>query len=624
VSERRATTLLALLLAAIAALLLSAPGRGYWVIDPDAAAYVGLARSLVSGDGYTLQGVPHAKFPPGFPCLLALAIEFTGDRECYSAMRDLVAAFGVIGVLLAFLVARRVLAFAPGPALFVAFSSAVSIYLLQYSVAYLRSETFFTAGYLAALLAAESWRTRRGFGGAIACGVACALAVSVRSAGLAAIAGIAAARMIVATPQGRLRIDFAPRTLVQVALMGLLGIAPMLAQKHYVASRSSEPGVASSDYGDELLARHALDLTKNVDEAKPRIEPFSVEMAQRVHGNLGSLALSLGKFVANHHKGANLAVGSRSGALHPGGYALLALLAVGLVIAARRGLVVAVATSVVYLALYLIWPFDQQQRFYQPIACLLLPFLALAGRPVLGFALRVANAPRGRFALGFAALVVAGFMASVESDTKSVLGRWSTVYAAMIGAAAAAGLAAIGSAFVRALDRVDLAAKTRLVANCVLTGLSILWVGSFLSSLREMHQEHRAFLADRARHPVSAPFAKIKTNPQLIELLERMLAEARPGDLVMSDIPKMIHEMTGLRTTPLRFDSERRILVLDTPQGRPTLLYHSPEIPRVCEIVARYIEDHASEFAALHRVVITEGSITIPLALYRIVPLEPK
>lgn len=619
-SSLRATTLLFLLVLAIGALLFTAPGSGYWVIDPDAAAYVGLGRSLAAGDGYTLQGIPHAKFPPGFPVLLASAIRITGDRECYAAMRDIVTFFGVLDVVLAFLVARRVLKLSSGASLFVAFSAAVSVYGLQYSVAYLRSETMFTAFYLAALLAGESWRERRGFLGAVATGLFAAGAVAVRSAGLAAIAGLALARVFAPSEANRLRLDLAPRTLLQIALVSLIGLAPMLAQKAYVASRSAELGVPSSDYGDELYARHALDLTKNVDEARPEIGLFSMEMAERVKGNLGSLALSLGKFTANHNKGANLAVGSRSGALHPGGFLLLGLLLLGIVLAARARLVVATATSVVYLGLYLIWPFDQQQRFYQPIACLLLPLLAFGARPLLSIVLRIANSARGRIVIGCAALVVATAMGWVTSDVKSVFGRWSLVYALLIGGTATFGLIALASSAWARLSRIDLPSRQPTIERAGLGLLALMWVGSFLGSLRDLRLEHDAFLASRREAPVSAPFARIKTNPELIELLEKLLAEARPGDLVMSDIPKMIHEMTGLATTPLRFDSAKRTLVLDSEKGRPTLLYHSPEIPRVLAIVGEYIDAYPTEFAVIHRVVVTEGSLTIPLALYRITP----
>ena len=75
-----AVTVLLLFTATLAVLLSQAPGRGLWVIDPDAAAYVGLARSLAEGSGYTLAGVPHAKFPPGFPAYLATGIWATGER----------------------------------------------------------------------------------------------------------------------------------------------------------------------------------------------------------------------------------------------------------------------------------------------------------------------------------------------------------------------------------------------------------------------------------------------------------------------------------------------------------------------------------------------------------------
>lgn len=42
-----------------------------WYLSPDSAMYLLLGDSLASGEGYRLGGVPHAKYPPGFPLLLA-------------------------------------------------------------------------------------------------------------------------------------------------------------------------------------------------------------------------------------------------------------------------------------------------------------------------------------------------------------------------------------------------------------------------------------------------------------------------------------------------------------------------------------------------------------------------
>jgi hypothetical protein len=612
VTPRRAAALLALLVVVTGALLVTAPGRGYWVIDPDAAAYVGLARSLVAGEGYTLQGVPHAKFPPGFPAVLAAAIAVTGDPECYAAMRDLVTLFGLLDVVLAYAVARRVLRLGPGGALLVAFAAATSIYQVQYAVAYLRSETLFTACFLGALLAGERWREQRGWRGAVVAGLLCAAAVSVRSAGLAALGGIAVARLLPAGGGGR-----RPVALAQVLLCAALGVLPMVAQKAYVSSRSA---LGSADYGDELLAASALDLTKNVDVARPRIAPFSAAMATRVQGNLAALALSLGKFSANAHKGANLAVSSRTGALHPGGWALLALLLLGALAAARAGLVLAVATTAVYLGLYLVWPFNQQQRFYQPLAPVLLVLLGLGARPVLGAALRVAGSRGGRFALAGAALLLAALLATVRSDAPSVAGRWSRTYAALLAAVTLGGILMAGLAVRYRARPLALQGRQQALERLALAVLALAWAASFALTLRELRAEHDEFLAQRAARPVPERFARIKTNPELLDLLAALMARAGPGDLVMSDIPKMIHELTGLATTPLRFDSARRELVLDTPQGRPDFLYHSPELPDVCAIIDAWRLAHPGVLVEEHRIELREGTLAIPLALYRVAP----
>jgi hypothetical protein len=57
--------------------------RSVWAIDPDASLYVGLGRSLAAGDGYALDGVPHTKYPPGLPLLLA-GVTRVADAEAYA------------------------------------------------------------------------------------------------------------------------------------------------------------------------------------------------------------------------------------------------------------------------------------------------------------------------------------------------------------------------------------------------------------------------------------------------------------------------------------------------------------------------------------------------------------
>ncbi len=55
---------------AIAALYL-AQWAPLWIVGEDSALYHLLGRSLASGQGYTIYGLPHVHVPPGFPALLA-------------------------------------------------------------------------------------------------------------------------------------------------------------------------------------------------------------------------------------------------------------------------------------------------------------------------------------------------------------------------------------------------------------------------------------------------------------------------------------------------------------------------------------------------------------------------
>ena len=46
----------------------------------DSAVYVGLARSLASGQGYAFNFEPHTKYPPGYPLMLAGVMLVAGEN----------------------------------------------------------------------------------------------------------------------------------------------------------------------------------------------------------------------------------------------------------------------------------------------------------------------------------------------------------------------------------------------------------------------------------------------------------------------------------------------------------------------------------------------------------------
>jgi hypothetical protein len=64
-----------------------------WFVHPDSAKYLGLARSLARGDGYTFNHVPHGKYVPVLPLLLAPVWAMMGRH--FVAMQVVVALTGL-------------------------------------------------------------------------------------------------------------------------------------------------------------------------------------------------------------------------------------------------------------------------------------------------------------------------------------------------------------------------------------------------------------------------------------------------------------------------------------------------------------------------------------------------
>lgn len=606
----QARAVLALILAATAAVLFMAPGRGYWVVDPDAAAYVGLAQSLARGDGFEFQGVPHAKFPPGFPAWLALAIRVSGDPQNWAALRDAVSLAGVACVWLTYLAGRRVLRASREHALILATLTGSSVFFVQYAVAFLRSEPLFTALFLAALVIGEDFRRRGGARRAALCGLFAGLATLTRTAGITVLPALLIARLVAGRGQvarSTLLRELAVCTLFTVALPGAFAVR-----------NATLDGAKSSSYGDELFAKYALDLTKDVDETMPRIDAKG--MIERVRRNLAVFVESSGKFLVNNSKGGLLAarVDKSGPRLHAGGYVLLALLVIGLVRLVTRGSTLAALTLAGYVALYLIWPFDQQQRFYMPVQMLILGTYALAIAPIASVGLALLDRRTLRVAVGVAFTAAAIALGRKQSVEPTVLGRWSTEYALLVfGCAGAAAVAFCAAALSPATwARLDLRRRVPQFAPRVVALTSIGLLALFVVS--SLIPEHQRFLAERELKPVPREYATYKTHPKLIELVDWLKHNTAPDELVMSDIPKMIHMMSGLRTTPLRVSSAERRVVLDTPDGRPKFVYYSREIEEITKVVDAWAPQHLETVMTIP---FDEGAATVEVKLFR-VPVE--
>jgi hypothetical protein len=92
--ERRQRLLvLAVFLVITVAYVASVPGELH--VKPDTMVYLGLARSLVRGEGYTYNFGPYAKYPPGLPLMLAAVGATVGEAARIRVMQTLVALAGV-------------------------------------------------------------------------------------------------------------------------------------------------------------------------------------------------------------------------------------------------------------------------------------------------------------------------------------------------------------------------------------------------------------------------------------------------------------------------------------------------------------------------------------------------
>jgi len=534
-----------------------------WRIDPDAAAYLTLARSVASGAGYLIDGLPHAKYPPGLPLLLAGLVQI-GGPEAYGLFQGALAAAWMASVLASHRLARH-LGVAALPAFCLAAGVGLSQTLFELSVRYLRSEALFLALSLAALLSLWSALGPGGRWRHVAL-AACLLVacIAVRLAGISLLA-VPAWALLQPLAAGRRR---AAGLLLGV---GLAALAAWMAWGAHV--RSEHPG--APDYSQEFLAAAPRDMTKVVQVDVPPLD--APALGRRVLGNVSVMARAHAVLLTNVDK---------AGARPPVGYALLGLMLLGAatlargaagvppgVLALRRSALAYLAAT---LALYLVWPFDQQERFYVP----LLPLLLLAAGAGVGWAAqragRLSATRHGRVLLlwlGAAAVLV---LALQRSDDPRVLGRWSRAFAALL-AVALAGLASLPWLLRRWLRE----GAGRLPAGAPLL-LPLLFLVPFLHlRFSEWPAQVSAFAERRARAPLDGPLARIDVHPALEQVALYLRDEVPPDVLLMTDVPKMLSVLSGRRCVPFVFRASPPEVLL----GSADLLFYTGEIPEAAAVV---------------------------------------
>jgi len=530
--------------------------RPIWTIDPDASQYLSLGRALAAGEGYALDGVPHTKYPPGLPLLLG-GLVAVGGPDAYGLFHAALVAALLAAVLLSHALVRR-LGYPPPVALAVALAVGLSQTLFDLSVVYLRTEVLFLALSLGALLAC--WRALGSSGRWPTLVLAAVLILAATSVRLAGVTLLAVPGLML------LRRGAGAGTRVRALLLVLVGLAAVLVWQARTASvLESFPGAA--DYGAEFHAAEPRDLAKVVRIDMPPLDGLG--LAQRVAGNLDVLARAMAVLLTNV---------DRAGARMPVGALFLALVFAGLHrmwwrAQASRERRTAAGYVLAAFALYLVWPFNQQERFYVP----LLPLLLISGGEGLLLVLELARGlmrrPAGRMALVAGGLGVLVVLALQRSDHPVLLGRYSNSYAALLA------VATVGWLFGA---RIVLKGSLRDPAPALAWLLPLVFLLP-LGHKRFVEWPNRqaAFTSHRSEHPETGPLARIDVDARL-ERVAVFLRDEMPADtLVMTDVPRMMQIMSGRTCVPFVY----RLRPPAVLEGDADIVFYTGELAEAAAVM---------------------------------------
>ena len=230
-----------------AAMLLAFHVSRSWHCAPDSALYMGLARSLAEGDGYTFNGEFHAMVPPLFPLAMAGFMRVFGSS--FLALNCFQIALALACTPAVFLLMRRIF----GRDLGLLAAAAFAFNMELWNVAsMLLSDLQFTL--LAALgMWAAAWAAGNGparWAAVVLAGLGIAAASLTRSNGFVIVPGAALAVWLGwrGRPGARL---------AGVALLATLALAPVIWWQQYVAAHTSghEPTYLSASHLSKPLAK---------------------------------------------------------------------------------------------------------------------------------------------------------------------------------------------------------------------------------------------------------------------------------------------------------------------------------------------------------------------------------
>ncbi len=339
---------------------------------PDSSLYLGLAHNIIHAGTYEFNFQKHAIFPPGFPALLA-ALSLVGG-EGYAALSRFMPVFSTLGVMVWYLVLRsmegRMVA---GMACLLGATSLALFREVTQTI--LSDASFFLFSGVTLLFYANLERKgqstpRRVLFLVCAC-LAMATTILIRSAGISLCVAflLTAAAGIWRRPSN----GFAKRRYALAA--GAAGLAAYACWTGWVKRVHDEipDSRDQSSYASQVLLA----------------DPRQPELGRASAGQLFLRVFTLIPVQASHLA----AIATRIPYVVPAWYSplvftLFALLAGGVLSWLRRGdIPVPVWYFTAYFGMFMIWPFDEGQRFMWPAAPLA---LAIASRGLRG-ALREAR-----------------------------------------------------------------------------------------------------------------------------------------------------------------------------------------------------------------------------------------
>jgi 4-amino-4-deoxy-L-arabinose transferase-like glycosyltransferase len=322
--------------------------------------YAALARNLVEGAGYSYQGVPHIKYPPGYPVLLMPMVAAFGLQYRALAVFACLCTLGALFAIHRFVAPRHgVIAGVCVAGVF----GCQSLTVLQ--SAQLLSDLPFTAMLFLALDRTDRWLTTER-PGVLAPAAWMLAAIALRLAGLALVPGLCLAWLV--RRQGR------PRAALLAAVLGIVAVpvAGWFVRAAWVRAHA-EATEENLSYEQELV----------VGSPRRRLQPPVAagpvaQAVERVVANAPALAGAAGDLLAGRLPGAE--PGLRDAAR----WVLLALLLVALAKSLPR---TGVADGFLwcYAGVLLLWPWPElMDRFLLPVLPLLVLMLwQLAGTPSL-------------------------------------------------------------------------------------------------------------------------------------------------------------------------------------------------------------------------------------------------